>query len=50
MARTVYDGKPVTYTTKNDDVAQIFLEKLEEDLRDIWCIKKYKDTADMIFT
>ena len=49
---TVYEGKPVTYTAKNedDDVAQIFLEKLEEDLRDIWRIKKYKDPADMIFT
>jgi len=41
----------VTYTaeTEGDDVAQIFLEKLE-DLRDIWRIKKYKDPADMIFT
>jgi len=42
----------VTYTAENedDDVAQIFLEKLEKDLRDIWRIKKYKDSADMIFT
>jgi len=41
----------VTYTAKNEDgdVAQIFLEKLE-DLRDIWRIKKYRDPADMIFT
>jgi len=41
----------VTYTAKNedDDAAQIFLEKLEEDLRDIWRIKKYKNPADMIF-
>ena len=48
---TVYKGKPVTYTAKSedDDVAQIFLEKLEE-LRDIWRIKKYKDPAVMIFT
>jgi len=27
-----------------------FWKKLEEDLRDIWRIKKYKDPADMIFT
>jgi len=42
----------VTYTanSEDDDVAQIFLDKLEEDLRDIWRIKKYKDPADMIFT
>jgi len=42
----------VTYTAKSedDDVAQIFLEKLEEDLRDIWRIKKYTYPADMIFT
>ena len=41
----------MSYTAKSedDDVAQIFLEKLE-DLRDIWRIKKYKDPADMIFT
>ena len=47
---TVYEGKLVNYTADNedDDVAQIFLEKLEEDLRDIWRIKKYKDPADMI--
>ena len=42
----------MTYTanSEDDDVAQIFLEKLEKDLRDIWRIKKYKDPADMIFT
>ena len=42
----------MSYTAKSehDDVAQIFLEKLEKDLRDIWRIKKYKDPADMIFT
>ena len=49
---TVYEGKPVTYTAKSEDdnVAHIFLEKLEKDLRDIWRIKKYEDPADMIFT
>ena len=42
----------MTYTAKSEDhdVAHIFLEKLEEDLRDIWRINKYKDPADMIFT
>ena len=42
----------MTYTAKSedDDVAHIFLEKLEEDLRGIWRIKKYKDPANMIFT
>ena len=49
---TVYEGKPVTYTTENedDDVAQIFLDKLEKDLRHIWRIKKFKDPTTMIFT
>ena len=41
----------MTYTAKSedDDVAQIFLEKLEEDLRCIWSKKKFKDPANMIF-
>jgi len=32
---TIYQGKPVSYTAKSedDDVAQIFLEELEKDLR-----------------
>ena len=40
----------MSYTAKSedDDVAQIFLEKLEEDLRCIWSKKKFKDPANMI--
>jgi len=40
------------YTAKSedDDVAQIFLEQLEKDLRCIWSMKKFKDPANMIFT
>ena len=42
----------VTYTAKNedDDVAQIFLEKQEKDLRRIWSKKKFKDPTNIIFT
>ena len=38
------------YTAKreDDDVARIFLEKLEKDLRCIWSKKKFKDPANMI--
>ena len=41
----------MSYTAKSedDDVAQIFLEDLERDLRCIWS-KKFKDPANMIFT
>jgi len=48
---TIYQEKLLSYTAKSedDDVAQIFFEKLVKDLRDIWRIKKYKDPADMIF-
>ena len=40
----------MTYTAKSedDDVAQIFLEELEEDLRCIWSKKKFKDPANII--
>ena len=40
----------MSYTAKSedDDVAQIFLEKLEEDLRCIWSKKKFKDPTNMI--
>ena len=42
----------MSYTAKSedDDVAQIFLEKLEIDLRCIWSKKKFKDPTNMIFT
>ena len=42
----------MSYTAKSedDDVAQIFLEKLEKDLRCIWSKKKFKDPTNMIFT
>ena len=41
----------MTYTAKNEDhVAQIFLEKLEKDLRRIWSKTKFKDPANMVFT
>ena len=42
----------MTYTAKSedDDVAHIFLEELEEDLRCIWSKKKFKDPTNMIFT
>ena len=41
----------MSYTAKSedDDVAHIFLEKLE-DLRCIWSKKKFKDPTNMIFT
>ena len=41
----------MSYTAKSedDDVAQIFLEKLEKDLRRIWSKKKFKDPTNMIF-
>ena len=40
----------MTYTAKNEEdyVAQIFLEKLEKDLRRIWSKKKFKDPTNMI--
>ena len=42
----------MTYTAKSedDDVAQIFLEELEKDLRCTWSKKKFKDPANIIFT
>jgi len=49
---TVYAGKLVLYTAKreDDDVARIFLEKLEKDLRCISSMKKFKDPDNMVFT
>ena len=37
-----------TANSEDDDVAQIFLEKLEKDLRCIWSKKKFKDPTNMI--